>query len=245
MSDTYAKVFRTMFTGSMYGAGLHVFATWAWVLTHKDEQGLVEVNTRLVAAELGAEVEQIERAIEYLTSPDPDSRSPEEEGRRMIQVSQFGYRVVNHGKYRDRGGDRTEYWRQWRAQRREDATAAQPRTVAQRCAQQKSTHADANADAEIPSATQRSARKPFVPPTVDEVQAYIEANPELANVDAGAFVRFFEDGDPPWTDSRGKPVKSWKQKLRTWSNHNEHAAAKSQFDRDHDRHSDFGDTITV
>jgi hypothetical protein len=243
MSDTYAKVFKTMFTGSMYGAGLHVFATWAWVLTHKDERGLVEVNTRLVAAELGAEVEQIERAIEYLTAPDPGSRSPEEQGRRMVRVSQFGYQVVNHARYASRGRDRTAYWREYRAKRHA--------TVAQQCAQvaqREITHVDVdvNVNADTPSAAQRSVRKPFVAPTVDEVQVYIEANPELANVDAGAFVRFFEDGDPPWTDSRGKPVKNWKQKLRTWSSHNEHGATRPQFDRNHeDRHSDFGDTITV
>jgi len=241
MSDTYAKVFRTMFTGSMYGAGLHVFATWAWALSHKDESGLVEVNPRLVAAELGAEVEQIDRAIEYLTAPDPDSRSPEEEGRRMVRVGQFDFRVVNHARYRDRGSDRTQYWRQYRANKR--ATVAQhPAQVAQ----PEITHADANADADTPSAAQRGARTRFIPPTVDDVRAYIASNPELGNVDAGAFVRFFEEGSPPWTDSRGKPVKSWKQKLRTWSNHNEHAAAKPQFDRNHeDRHSAFGDTIAV
>jgi len=140
--DNFAKLFRTMFTGSMYGAGLHVFATWAWVLTHKDEQGLAEVNPRLVAAELGAEVEQIERAIEYLTSPDPASRSPEEEGRRLVRVGQFIYRVVNHAKYRERGGDRTAYWREYRAKKR--ATVAQhPAQVAQH----EITHAEANANA--------------------------------------------------------------------------------------------------
>ena len=121
MEGSYAKVFRTMFTGSMYGAGLHVFATWAWILTHKDEHGLVEVNTKLVAAELGAEVDQIERAIAYLTAPDPESRSHEEDGRRMVRMSQFGYRVVNHAKYREHGKDRTEYWRDYKANKRSES----------------------------------------------------------------------------------------------------------------------------
>jgi hypothetical protein len=140
---SYTKVFPSMFTGSLYGAGVHVFATWTWVLANKDENGLVEVNTRLVAAELGAEIEQVERAIEYLTRPDPDSRSPESEGRRMVRVSQFGYQVVNHAKYADRGKDRSLYWRDYRAKRRA--------TVAQQCAQvaqREITHVDVDVDVE-------------------------------------------------------------------------------------------------
>jgi hypothetical protein len=36
----------------------------------------------------------------------------------------------------------------------------------------------------------------------------------LLRVSAEDFVNYFEDGD--WHDSLGKPVKNWKQKLRTW-----------------------------
>jgi len=124
MNHSYAKVFSSMFTGSMYGAGCHVFATWVWVLTHKDENGHVEVNPRLVAAELGASVEQVQAAMEYLTAPDCDSRSPDEDGRRMIRIGQFAYRVVNHQKYRSLGQGRTEYWRQYKGKRRSGDGAA-------------------------------------------------------------------------------------------------------------------------
>jgi len=72
----------------------------------------------------------------------------------------------------------------------------------------------------------RGRRRRFVPPTVEEVRGYVSANPELNNVDPANFVSYFESGDPPWTDSQGKPVKSWKQKLRTWSSHN--AACRTQ-----------------
>lgn len=65
-----------------------------------------------------------------------------------------------------------------------------------------------------------SKTKRFKPPSLEEVQAYIDANPELRNVSADTFFKYFAvDADPPWHDSRGKPVRNWKQKLRTWSTH--------------------------
>jgi hypothetical protein len=180
MDGSYAKVFRTMFTGSMYGAGLHVFATWAWVLTHKDEHGLVEVNTKLVAAELGAEVDQIEQAIAYLTAPDPESRSHEEDGCRMVRVSQFGYRVVNHAKYRDHGKNRTEYWRDYKANKRSESQkndgCPQMSTnvhSGQSGHSTKSTHADADADADAKdkeTTITTPARETFASPDSDVVR---------------------------------------------------------------------------
>jgi hypothetical protein len=118
MSDTYGKVFPTMYTGSMFGAGLPVFALWPWIIAHKDENGVVEVNPDLVAAQLGCVAQHVQDALDYLTRPDPNSRSKDEDGRRLVKVSQFGYRVVNHGHYRDRGQDRKAYWREWRKNRK-------------------------------------------------------------------------------------------------------------------------------
>lgn len=54
-------------------------------------------------------------------------------------------------------------------------------------------------------------KKKFVPPTVEEVQQYI--NEKGYNVNAAEFIRYYEEGEPPWHDQHGKPVRSWKQKL--------------------------------
>jgi hypothetical protein len=118
MNDTYAKLFDTMYTGSMYGAGLHVFALWPWILAHKDENGNVEVNPAFVAPQLGCVAQQLRDALDYLMQPDPNSRTKEEDGRRLVKVSQFGYHVVNNEKYKHRGKDRTAYWKAYRAQKR-------------------------------------------------------------------------------------------------------------------------------
>lgn len=53
----------------------------------------------------------------------------------------------------------------------------------------------------------------FQPPTIEEVEAYVKEK-NLA-VDPQWFWDFFEAGD--WIDTRGTPVRSWKQKL--WTHH--------------------------
>ena len=54
--------------------------------------------------------------------------------------------------------------------------------------------------------------KKFVPPTLEEVKAY--ATERGSDVDPERFYDYFTAGD--WKDSRGNPVRSWKQKFLTW-----------------------------
>ena len=53
-------------------------------------------------------------------------------------------------------------------------------------------------------------------PTIEEIRSYISE--KNLNVDAEKFFDYFDAGE--WLDSKGKPVRSWKQKLITWSNNN-------------------------
>jgi len=116
--DNYGRLFRSMYTGSMYGAGACVFAVWTWVIANKDENGIVEINPICLANTLGEPVKNIEQAIEYLCNPDPRSRTKLEEGRRLIRTGEFEHKVVTHTVQEDRGRDRTEYWREYRAKKR-------------------------------------------------------------------------------------------------------------------------------
>ena len=57
-------------------------------------------------------------------------------------------------------------------------------------------------------------RKRFIPPTLDDVKAYCRERNNL--VDPQKFFDYYEQGG--WKDSKGNPVKNWKQKLITWEN---------------------------
>ena len=58
--------------------------------------------------------------------------------------------------------------------------------------------------------------KPFVPPTLQEIQSYISE--KKYNVDAKKFFEWYTESE--WKDRDGKPVKNWKLKVITWSTHN-------------------------
>lgn len=70
-------------------------------------------------------------------------------------------------------------------------------------------------------------RKRFIAPTREEVEAYAK---EKGRDDlAAAFYEYFETGG--WKDSKGEPVRNWKQKFLTWANHSE-KKEKGSFDTD-------------
>ena len=67
-------------------------------------------------------------------------------------------------------------------------------------------------------------RKPFAPPTLEEVEAYCKSRNN--NVDAKRFFDFFDAAD--WVDSKGNKVRNWKQKVITWESYNKEVKQDGQ-----------------
>lgn len=88
-----------MYCGSMVGAGFGAFSVMGYVIANmKPDKTVgfqVELNVKLLSAVFGESEETIQKAIDYLCAPDPGSRTPAEDGRRLAKVGQFAYRVVN------------------------------------------------------------------------------------------------------------------------------------------------------
>lgn len=101
----YGKIFGHLFEGSMVGSGSTVFAVMAYVIAKmvpdREHGAVVEINPKLLAFSLGEKEPEVQKAIDYLCAPDKNSRSPEEQGRRLVRLGQFEYRVVNGAKYRE------------------------------------------------------------------------------------------------------------------------------------------------
>lgn len=116
----------------MVGAGPCTFAVWGYVIANC-KNGTVEINPTILAAILGATKEDVEKAIEYLSAPDPESRSKVLDGRRIVKVGAFFYEVPNHATYRGIINDeeRREYFRDKKREQREreakDKEVTQPR----------------------------------------------------------------------------------------------------------------------
>lgn len=70
-----------------------------------DHRGEIDKHPRLIASAIGIPIVDLLACIKDFLSPDPDSRSPENEGRRLELLDQergWGWRVVNIQKYRNK-----------------------------------------------------------------------------------------------------------------------------------------------
>lgn len=88
----------------MRGAGSAFFAVWGYVISHmtpnRTHGTTVELNPEIVAFLIGEDHDVVRGVVSKMCSPDPKSRSKEEEGRKLVQVSEYTYRVVNGDYYR-------------------------------------------------------------------------------------------------------------------------------------------------
>jgi len=92
-----------MFEGSLYGKGAMVIAVMTYAIAKAQpvkDRMQVTLNPRLLADAIGEDVKDVVKTIEFLCSPDPESTTPGEEGRRLVKIGTFEYWLVNGMKYR-------------------------------------------------------------------------------------------------------------------------------------------------
>ena len=117
----YGKIYEQTFTGSMAGTGSDVFALWSYVIAHTKPDSMVEINPMIVGAQIGTPIDRIEKAIEYLCSPDARSRSKTYNGCRLIRKGEYIYFVPQSAKYRGLANNqaRRQYWAEKQRERRQ------------------------------------------------------------------------------------------------------------------------------
>jgi hypothetical protein len=144
----YGKHFASMYEGSMMGAGPVVFAVWGYVIA-KAVDSQVELNPKLLAVLIGTDEQSVRDAIDYLCREDPDSRSKENDGRRLVRLGQFSYSVTTHAAYRAirHEDDRREYNRKKQAEYRQKKKDVPPCTAVYHGVPQ-SAHTEADTEAE-------------------------------------------------------------------------------------------------
>lgn len=139
----YAKIFASLYQGTLRGCAdpILVFTN---LLAHCDSAGVVDIHPRAISEEVGIDAARVEEALKVLESPDPDSRSPLEGGRRIIRLDEhrsWGWRVVNYGKYRairsedDRREQNRLAQRAWRARQAENKDKLTVSKISQASAQ--------------------------------------------------------------------------------------------------------------
>lgn len=116
----YSKLFSGLVTSSVWCLDNATLRVWIAMLALKNVKGDVEGSIPGFASLARISVEEMRKAVGILSSPDPDSRTTDQEGRRILPIP-GGWHVVNHEKYRNMGqsqeGSRAPYMRDYRARK--------------------------------------------------------------------------------------------------------------------------------
>jgi len=99
----YGKIFREMYNGTLV-QNWQALITFQQLIVLSDADGVIDYTTEAIASRTGIPIEIIQQGIRALESEDPYSRSPDENGRRIVLLDEhrpWGWVIVNHKKYRD------------------------------------------------------------------------------------------------------------------------------------------------
>ena len=142
----YAKLFSRITESSLMEEPLPVRYVFVMLLAISDPHGYVVGTDVAIARRLNIPLKDFQEAMLTLLSPDPNSGSPELDGKRVvISDAERGYRIVNFVAYRDTKDpeERREYMRKYMAEYRKKGRPVNS------CKQELAdlTHADAKEDA--------------------------------------------------------------------------------------------------
>lgn len=116
----YTKVFDSLVTSTIWAESNETRIVWITMLALRNSQNVVEASLPGLAHVSRISLEDTQRALERLESPDPHSRSQENEGRRIAKV-EGGWLILNGAKYSRRMSkdDQKEYFRVKQAEHRQ------------------------------------------------------------------------------------------------------------------------------
>lgn len=95
----YVKLFSSILDSSIWTEDHATVRVWITVLAMADSHGFVRASVSGLARRANVSLPELQQAIGILEGPDPESGSPEFEGRRM-QAQQGGWQILNYLRYR-------------------------------------------------------------------------------------------------------------------------------------------------
>jgi len=179
----YGKIFDSIYTGTLYGQW-EAIVTFQQMIVLSDADGNLDMTPPAIAAVTSIPLEIIQKGLEVLAAPDPYSRTPGAEGRRIELIDghrPWGWHIINHEKYRSLQDADTV-----RAQTRERVRKhrEEKRAVTDGNAQKRHTDTDTDTDTKTKEKKPRAA---FAPPDwvdVDKWNSWVSIRPAKARTHA-------------------------------------------------------------
>jgi len=203
----FAKVFGQIFDSSVAEDYL-VRLVFEDFLVLADKLGVVDMTPQAVSRRTNVPLEIVQRGILVLSSPDPESRSQGEEGRRLIPIDShrsWGWQIVNYEHYRNLRDEeaRRAYFRDAKREQRSKKCADSPAaSKVVKDSPTNSTQAEAEAEAEEKPSRAKATRG-------KKTEAAKSRHAEFK----AAILRYWESKNPgvemPWGPAEGRNLEMW------------------------------------
>jgi hypothetical protein len=121
----FTKLVPEIVDSSIWSESSDVRIVWITMLATKDKDGYVRGDARAISRKAIVPLDVVEKALELFQTPDPNSYTPDNDGRRIAKLP-GGWLVLNHEKYRirDHNEEHAEYVREWRKKRTKTSTSS-------------------------------------------------------------------------------------------------------------------------
>lgn len=96
----YVKLFASILDSSIWSADAPTRLLWITMLAMADENGMVYASMSGLANRARLSIPECEGALAVLAAPDPESRTPDHEGRRVERM-RGGWLLLNYAAYRE------------------------------------------------------------------------------------------------------------------------------------------------
>jgi len=99
----YGKLFESMYEGTLYGKW-QAIVTFQQMIILCSPDGVIDMTPQTISARTSIPLEIIQTGVVDLEAPDPFSRTPDRDGRRIERLDDhrpWGWLIVNHKKYKD------------------------------------------------------------------------------------------------------------------------------------------------
>lgn len=189
----YAKLFSSITESSLWSEPKEVRLLFVTMLAKANSVGFVEASIPGLARVANLTEQEISTAIPILEGPDPFSKNPECEGRRIVKAP-GGWMVVNYEDYRNRTSEeeRREYMREYMRNYRRENGCKQPVNSVKQSKDSPSVSASKSASA----CTQK------------EIEDFCESLSLPISDGEAMFLH--------WQEKGPAKVKDWKATIRKW-----------------------------
>lgn len=232
----FTKLWSEITDSSIWNEDDKTRIVWITMLARQGPDNVVRASVGGLAHLARVTREDCEKALDKLSSPDPDSRSSFAEGRRIEKI-EGGFFIINGDHYRQRRGDeeRKEYMRKYMKEYRRKKQSKHNVNTVKPCQEklaQEEEEAEEEAEEVSLSLTREEQEREkrldqelaenavangssiAETPTIEEVMR--EA--EMRGIPREHATSFFEynEGQQLWQNRNGKPI-NWRMSLKSWS----------------------------